>query len=109
LRKIPGVSFAATEFTPREGLYKGQSCEGVAISLTDRAALESMLMGLTIADVLDRLYPGRFQLQKTIALLGAQSTVERLARGDDPAQIIKGWSGDLDEFRRTRAKYLLYR
>jgi len=107
-RKIPGVSFAAAEFSPKEVPYKGQPCEGVTISLTDRGGFESMLMGLTIADVLHRLYPEQFQLQKTIALLGSQSTIDRLVRGDDPAQIVVGWSSDLEQFRRMRAKYLLY-
>jgi uncharacterized protein YbbC (DUF1343 family) len=107
-RKIPGVSFAAAEFSPREDPYQGQPCEGVTIGRTDRGGFESMLMGLTIADVLHRLYPEQFQLQRTIALLGSQSTIERLARGDDPAQIVAGWSSDLEQFRRIRVKYLLY-
>ncbi len=34
--------------------------------------------------------------------------MERLARGDDPAQIVAGWASDLDRFRLMRAKYLLY-
>ena len=108
-QKIPGVSFAAGEFTPREDPYQGQSCPGVTITLAGRGELRSMLMGITIAEVLYRLYPERFQLTKTIALLGSQSTIERLLRGDGPEQIIAGWASELDEFRQMRAKYLLYR
>jgi uncharacterized protein YbbC (DUF1343 family) len=108
-QEIPGLSFAAGEFTPREDPYKGQSCQGVTINLTGRGELRSMRMGITIADVLYRLYPGRFQLAKTIALLGSQSTIDRLVQGDDPAQILAGWAQELDEFRHMRAKYLLYR
>jgi len=43
-----------------------------------------------------------------IALLGSQATIERLSRGDDPANIEAGWSSELDRFRRMREKYLLY-
>ena len=107
-QKIPGVSFAPAQFTPTEDPYKGQLCEGVTINLNDRTQLRSMLMGLTIADVLRRLYGEQFQVQKVIELLGSQATVERLARGDDPAQIVAGWASDLDQFRLMRAKYLLY-
>jgi len=107
-QRIPGVSFAAGEFTPREDPYRGQPCEGVTLHLTGRAELRSMQMGITIVDVLHRLYPERFQVQKTVALLGSQSTIERLGRGDGPAQIIAGWASELDEFRQMRAKYLLY-
>jgi hypothetical protein len=65
-------------------------------------------MGLEIAVALHRLYPQKFQIEKMIALLGSQATIERLFRGDDPAQIEAGWSSELDAFRRMREKYLLY-
>jgi uncharacterized protein YbbC (DUF1343 family) len=107
-RKIPGLSFAVARFTPREAPHSGQECEGVTIDITDRKTFRSMPMGLEIADVLHRLYPDQFQLEKTIALLGSEVTIERLARGDDPAQIVAGWSTDLGQFRRMREKYLLY-
>lgn len=107
-RKIPGVSFAAGEFTPKEDPYKGQLCEGVTINITERSALRSIFMGITIADVLHRLYPEQLQVQKMIALLGSASTIEGLQHGDDPTRIEAGWSGDLEQFRRMRAKYLLY-
>ena len=108
-RKIPGVSFAPAQFTPTEAPYKGQACEGVTITLTDRAALRSMPLGLTIADVLHRLYPEQFQVEKMMELLGSQATVERMERGDAPAEIVAGWAGELEQFRGMRAKYLLYR
>ena len=67
-----------------------------------------MRMGLEIADALHRIYPDRFQLDKIVELLGSQSTVDRLKRGDAPADIVAGWSADLDKFRAMREKYLLY-
>jgi uncharacterized protein YbbC (DUF1343 family) len=107
-RAVPGVRFQAALFTPDNGLYKGQYCQGVSIAITNRAELNSMRMGLDIAAALHRLYPQQFHLEKTIELLGSQATLERLEHGDDPARIIAGWSDDLDKFRATRAKYLLY-
>jgi len=107
-RKIPGVSFAATSFTPAHDLYAGMPCQGVTIRVTDRDAFRSMRMGLELADALHRLYPEQFHLEKIIELLGSQSTLDRLERGDAPAEIIAGWVTDLDSFRAMRAKYLLY-
>jgi uncharacterized protein YbbC (DUF1343 family) len=107
-RKIGGVSFAAVRFAPHEGLYKDQECAGVAVTVRDRDALRPMLMGLEIAEALQRLYPHQFHLEKMIALLGSQSTIERLMRGDQPARIVAGWSGELASFRKMREKYLLY-
>jgi uncharacterized protein YbbC (DUF1343 family) len=107
-RKIPGVHVVPARFTPREGLYSGEPCEGVTLGITNRGLVQSMRLGLEIADVLHRLYPDKFQLEKTIELLGSQSTIDRLKRGDAPAEIVSGWSADLARFRAMREKYLLY-
>jgi uncharacterized protein YbbC (DUF1343 family) len=107
-RKIPGVRFRAAQFTPTDGLYSRQLCQGIRIAISNRAELQSMRMGLEIADALHRMYTDRFQLDKIVELLGSQSTVDRLKRGDAPADIVAGWSADLDKFRATREKYLLY-
>ncbi|HXX71195.1 MAG TPA: DUF1343 domain-containing protein, partial [Candidatus Acidoferrum sp.] len=107
-RRIPGVRLESTSFTPSEGSYRAERCEGVRIRITDRDSFRSVRMGLEIADALYRMYPQQFQLKKTIALLGSQSTIDRLMGGDPPADIITGWSADLDKFRNIREKYLLY-
>ena len=107
-RKIPGVSFAPASFTPAHDLYAGMACQGVTITVTDRGAFQSMRTGLEIADALHRLYPTQFHLEKIIELLGSQSTLDRLERGDAPADIVVAWGPELDRFRAMRAKYLLY-
>jgi uncharacterized protein YbbC (DUF1343 family) len=107
-RKIPGVSFAPADFTPANSLYQGQLCHGVRITITDRAALRPMRMGLEIADALHNLYPGNFDPAKMIALLGSESTVAQLERGTPPTQIVASWAPSLTKFRKLRSKYLLY-
>jgi uncharacterized protein YbbC (DUF1343 family) len=107
-RTIPGVRFETTRFSPREAPYKNESCRGVRIRLTDRDVFRSLRLGLEIADALNRMYPEQFQLQKIMTLLGSQSTIDRLMRGDAPKDIIAGWSADLEKFREMRDKYLLY-
>jgi uncharacterized protein YbbC (DUF1343 family) len=108
-RSIAGVRFEAQTFTPKTGPYAGEKCEGVGLTVTDRDESRSMLMGLEIAEALHKLYPQQFQISKMITLLGSQSTVERLERGDSPKAIVAGWNGDLANFRAMRAKYLIYR
>ncbi len=107
-RSVPGVLFAATTFTPTSGMYSGTVCNGIAIEVRDRAAFRPMLMGLELASVLHHLYPEQFHVEKMIELLGSQTTVDRLVRGDDPKEIVAGWTPDLDKFRAVREKYLLY-
>jgi uncharacterized protein YbbC (DUF1343 family) len=107
-REVQGVRFAATEFAPASGLYNGALCKGISIDLRDRDKFQPIMMGLEIASVLQHLYPAQFHVEKMIELLGSQSTVERLARGDNPKEIEAGWTNDLDRFRTMREKYLLY-
>jgi uncharacterized protein YbbC (DUF1343 family) len=107
-RKIPGIVFAPAQFTPAHDWYQGQRCSGVTMKITSRDELRPMRVGLEIADALHRMYPNHFKLAKIVLLLGSQQTVDRLARGEAPADIIAGWSGDLEKFRALRSKYLLY-
>jgi uncharacterized protein YbbC (DUF1343 family) len=107
-RRLPGVRFVADRFTPDSGLYKGELCEGAKVTLTDRALFRSMRLGIEIAAAMVKMYPGKLDLAKMIELVGNAGTIERLTRGDSPADIVSEWNGDLDSFRKVRAKYLLY-
>jgi uncharacterized protein YbbC (DUF1343 family) len=44
-----------------------------------------------------------------IALVGNADTIRKLKQGDSPNAIVAGWNNELEEFRKMRAKYLLYR
>jgi uncharacterized protein YbbC (DUF1343 family) len=107
-RRVPGVRFQGARFTPREDPYDQEGCRGARMAVADRDLFRSVRLGLEIADALNRMYPKQFHLQKVMTLLGSQSTIDRLARGDAPSDIIAGWSADLDKFRKMREKYLLY-
>jgi uncharacterized protein YbbC (DUF1343 family) len=107
-RAIPGVRFEPEKFTPDSGLYKGELCVGVKVVMTDRDALQAMRMGIEIASALMKFYPGKFEPEKIINLVGNAATIKRLVDGEDPAAIVDGWNKDLEEFRKVRAKYLLY-
>ncbi len=107
-RQIPGVRFTAASFTPSSGLYSGEACAGIKLEIADRAAFDSIRVGLEIADALHRLYPDRFQITKLTDLLGSQASVDALIAYQSPTNIIASWSSDLNAFRALRAKYLIY-
>lgn len=107
-RNLPGVRFKNQPYVPVSGLYAGQHCGGVAIRVTDRASVRSMRVGLEIASVLQKNYPSKFDLAKTIDLLGNDATVQQLQQGVGPEQIIASWSAGLDAFEELRQKYMLY-
>ena len=105
---IPGVRFVPTRFTPKSDLYSGRLCGGITVIITDRASVNSMLMGLEIAASLTKRYPNDFQLEKMIELVGSSAVIDRLKRGDAPSRIVLDGDWQLDSFRKLREKYLLY-
>jgi uncharacterized protein YbbC (DUF1343 family) len=107
-RNIPGVRFAPAQFTPASGLHRGELCEGARIEVTDREVYGAMRTGLEIAAALKQMYPANFDPQKMMFLLGSETTIEQLDRGDAPAAIIAGAKEGLAPFMAMRAKYLLY-
>ena len=108
-RHIPAVHFVATRFTPKSGVYKDQRCDGVALVVFDRASVYPMLLGIEMAEAFAKFYPKNFDLKGMIALVGSQAVVDRMLKGDAPANIVLGWQDELTAFRATREKYLLYR
>ena len=107
-RKIPGVRFVPIRFKPASSVFKGEDCEGINIIITDRAAFRPLLTGIEIATTLRRLYPEQWKVDSYLRLLVNADTLERVKRGEAAADIVRSWNGRLEEFRRARAKFLLY-
>jgi uncharacterized protein YbbC (DUF1343 family) len=105
---LTGVKFLPVRFTPTESVYSGQSCGGVNIILTDREHCNVVDIGLTIAEILNRLYPEQFKLEKMDVLMGNAATLKAVKAGKPVAEIRKLWADDLEKFKERRAKYLLY-
>ena len=111
-RKIPGVTFSASTTSVAENanryLFHGQTIEAVRIAVTDRRAVDSPEMGLEILNVLHRMYPAQFQVEKTLRLVGSRSTLDAIERGEDPRAIAGAWKAKLDAFVGARRAFLLY-
>jgi uncharacterized protein YbbC (DUF1343 family) len=107
--RLPGLRFVAQPFIPVAGLYSGQRCGGVAIRITDRAAVRSMRMGLEIAAVLRKLYPAQFDPAKLLELTGSAETIRLLGENTPPEKIVASWSADLTAFEQMRKNYFLYK
>jgi uncharacterized protein YbbC (DUF1343 family) len=107
-RRIQGVRFMPMDFTPRENRFGGEVCHGVQINLLDREALDSPELGVEMAAALYKLFPKNFQIDKTLPLVGARWVLEAIKKGQDPRRIAYRWDEALEQFRRLRAKYLLY-
>jgi uncharacterized protein YbbC (DUF1343 family)/CubicO group peptidase (beta-lactamase class C family) len=107
-REIPGVRFAATDFTPADGPYKEQRCYGTRIITLRREALDSPELGIEIASALHELASKNFRLDGALSLIGSHQALHAITDGVDPRQIARLWQPSLGEFRQERRKYLLY-
>jgi uncharacterized protein YbbC (DUF1343 family) len=111
-RNIPGVIFSATTTSVAENAnrypFHGQMIEAVKIAVTDRRALDSPEMGVEILSVLHRMYPEKFDVEKTLRLVGSRSVVEAIERGEDPRAIADAWKAKLGAFIEARKAYLIY-
>ena len=107
-RKLPGLKFFPTHFTPTVDHYHGKLCHGVRVEVTDRTRLRSVAAGLEMARAVARLYPRRFQLEKLVGMTGSEPVVKAIQRGDSVARIVEAGREELERFLKMRQKYLLY-
>jgi uncharacterized protein YbbC (DUF1343 family) len=107
-RKIQGVRFLPVDFMPNGHKYERQLCHGVHVVLVDRQALDSPALGVEIASALYRLYPGDFQLDRCLLLIGSYEVMRAIKNKQDPNSIVLNWQNPLADFRDLRARYLLY-
>jgi len=107
---LAGVRFVPIEFTPAAGSrFGGQKCGGVHVLVTDRDALDSVRVGITIAWQLRALFGDKFDFAKVNNLLANAEALKALQDAKSPSAVPPTWGGDLETFRRIREKYLLYR
>jgi uncharacterized protein YbbC (DUF1343 family) len=107
-RAIAGVRFEPATFTPSESAYAGQACQGVHLSVTDRDRLDTSLLGLELISALRRRYGERFEIDRTLGLLGSRASLDAIKSGADPHDVAASWAPGLKSFRQRREPQLLY-
>ncbi len=107
-RRIPGVRFEATNFTPSQDRYASKVCHGIRITLVDRKSVNAPSLGIEIIAAVEHLYPHDFRIEQTLGGVGSRRILAQIKSGDDPQAIDAGWQQGLRAFRRLREHYLLY-
>jgi uncharacterized protein YbbC (DUF1343 family)/CubicO group peptidase (beta-lactamase class C family) len=108
-RKIAGVRFVPVRFTPKSSVFKDEECGGVNIVVIDRTRFHSVQAGLEMAVALRKLYPVEWKVDGYARLLVNAEAFEAVKRADAPEDISRLWTTELAEFRRARARALLYK
>jgi uncharacterized protein YbbC (DUF1343 family)/CubicO group peptidase (beta-lactamase class C family) len=108
-RKVAGVRFVPVRFTPKSSVFKDEECGGVNIVVIDRTHFHPVQAGLEIAVALRKLYPAEWKVDAYARLLVNAEAFEAVKRADAPEEISRLWTTELSEFRRERARALLYK
>ncbi|HPY05477.1 MAG TPA: DUF1343 domain-containing protein, partial [Rectinema sp.] len=111
------VVFISLFFSPSASKYKGELCEGVLVSLTDRQALRSLDTGITLVHTIHRMYPDKFRWRedwddKSLSFfdkLAGGTTLRCMITSGAPLEdCLEFAHRDESQFLRIREKYLIY-
>ncbi len=119
-RKLPGVTFKATRFTPaaipgstRPPKFKGQNISGIQLVITDPHIYQPVETGIEVLCALFQHARGKpvrlISRPKWLATLaGTNLLYQKLKQGACAKQIARSWQSDIKKFKKQRQKYLLY-
>lgn len=116
---LSGVAFRAATFEPRFQKFAGQTCNGVEITVTDRHALESFLLGLVVIEAALRAAPRDFAWRtETYEFVDTPIAIDLLCGSADarvglesrirPRELLTGWAEELEAWGERRERCLLY-
>jgi hypothetical protein len=63
---------------------------------------------VTLAVTLRKLYPKEWQPEGLMRLMANKASYDDILARKSVSVIIARWNGELEQFRRVRARYLLY-
>jgi uncharacterized protein YbbC (DUF1343 family) len=105
---LPGISFEAIRFTPDASKFAGEACDGVRLTITDRAVFDPLRVGFEIARHLAIAYPDTWEVDAYLRLLGNDETLQAVREGLPYPDILATYEEGLSQFRERRTQYLLY-
>jgi uncharacterized protein YbbC (DUF1343 family) len=107
-RRIEGLELLPLRFTPSASTFRGESCGGVQVVVTDRSKVRAVEAGLAIARTLRDLFGTAFEFERVDRLLRDRETYAALSSGMRIEDIAASWTKDLAEFEAAAAKVRLY-
>jgi uncharacterized protein YbbC (DUF1343 family) len=116
---LAGVGFRPITFTPTFHKHVGRRCHGVQVHVRDRKTFAAFLTYLLLIHHARRQDPKRFAwrdppyeyelVKPPIDILAGTDRVRRtIDAGRSPKRFVRGWRMQQADFRRRRARFLLY-
>jgi uncharacterized protein YbbC (DUF1343 family)/CubicO group peptidase (beta-lactamase class C family) len=106
---IPGVRFIPIRYKPRASVFKDEDCGGINIVIINRNLFRPVRTGIEIAVALRKLYQNEWNVENYSKLLVNNGIFGQVKNGDAPENIEKSWNNALEEFKKRRAQFLLYK
>lgn len=116
LLKVEGAELQSVAFIPEDidGMatnpkFKGQTCNGIKIKVTDPQKFESVKFGVKLLYVLNKLYGNKLNFTGSFDRLAGNSELRELInKKTAPDKIFGSWQKELTKFEKKRINYLLY-
>ena len=110
---LGGVEVTPIDFTPHaptDGKYDDTLVHGIRLRVIDRSRYDPTRLAIALLVALRAVHPDRFQLRAAWfdVLAAGPALRQAIDSGRSAAEIWARWSDPLAQFRRSRAKYLLY-
>lgn len=110
---LEGVRVAEYDFTPHaptDGKYDNVPLHGVQLRVTNRSRYDPTRLAVALLVALRAVHPDSFRIRAEWfdVLAAGPELRQAIDSGRTAPEIWAGWSDALTQFRRNRAKYLLY-
>jgi uncharacterized protein YbbC (DUF1343 family) len=110
---LPGVVFEAAAFTPESSKYKGESCGGVSVRITDPASFRTVHTGVSLLYKILELYPDMVQFPPShwspdphIRFLSGCDRLDGVRPSLE--QLLNDWERDCEAFQIRKERYHIY-
>lgn len=106
--RVAGLRVYPIRFTPSARPFANEHCGGIFLMVVERDSFDTGKAMLALISALQQLYPGKFQIDKILPLLGNETLLQQLKDGVDLKNLHRSLSADEDHFKKIREKYLIY-
>lgn len=113
--QLSGITFAATQFTPKYSKYADIECGGVQIYITDRKHVKPVQTGLYLVKTIHDLYPNYFVFTRNEGsmyhfdhLAGTDQVRMAIDKYLDIDELIANWDIGIKQYRMAIKSCLLY-
>jgi uncharacterized protein YbbC (DUF1343 family) len=117
--RLPGVTFRPVGFTPTFDKFRGESCSGAFIHVTDRLTFQSLRTGIAIFQAVHDVGGGKFGWREDAyefvedvpafdLLCGTDQVRRGMEEGWPLDRLMEGFAAQAAAFEKQRRPYLLY-